>query len=211
MSSTFADLDRFRSDAFEPLSFRDRGATVPFTTPLLLNARIRTAASGRGIEMLVANPSGGRGALILPWSAMVEICSPTLFDRHLWESLASSRDISPIGIRHEAQRLATLGLAGRPAALAAKDAQRREQSSQRIIRSMLLESLIAATEAPNEAAGYPDLRTDQAFQKRAERAVERAAAMAGVGLAEFAATVTAKTIMTTFMITWVSAGTPKRP
>ncbi len=187
MSSTIGDLDRFRSDAFEPLSFRDRGATVPFTTPLLLNARIRTAASGRGIEMLVANPSGGRGGLILPWSAMVEICSPTLFDRHLWESLASSRDISPIGVRHEAQRLATLGLAGRPAALAAKDAQRREQSSQRIIRSMLLESLIAATEAPNEAAGYPDLRTDQAFQKRAERAVERAAAMAGVGLAEFAA------------------------
>jgi len=187
MSTTFADLDRFRSDAFEPLSFRDRGATVPFTTPLLLNARIRTAASGRGIEMLVANPSGGRGALILPWSALVEICSPTLFDRHLWESLASSRDISPIGIRHEAQRLATLGLAGRPAALAAKDAQRREQASQRIIRSMLLESLIAATETPSEAAERLDPRIDQAFQKRSERAVERAAAMAGVGLAEFAA------------------------
>jgi hypothetical protein len=187
MSNFLADLDRFRSDAFEPISFRDRGATVPFTTPLLLNARIRTAASGRGFEMLVANPSGGRGALILPWSAMVEICSPTLFDRHLWESLASSVDISPIGIRHEAQRLATLGLAGRQAALAAKDAQRREETSQRSLRRMLLDALISATETPNESAGRPNANEGQAFFKRGERAMARAAAMAGVGMAEFAA------------------------
>jgi hypothetical protein len=187
MSNFLADLDRFRSDAFEPISFRDRGATVPFTTPLLLNARIRTAASGRGFEMLVANPSGGRGALILPWSAMLEICSPTLFDRHLWESLASSLDISPIGIRHEAQRLATLGLAGRQAALGAKDAQRREEASQRIIRRMLLAALIGATETPNESAGRPNADDGQVFIKRGERAMARAAAMAGVGMAEFAA------------------------
>jgi len=187
MSNSLADLDRFRSDAFEPTNFRDRGATVPFTTPLLLNARIRTAASGRGFEMLVANPSGGRGALILPWSAMVEICSPTLFDRHLWESLGTSSDISPIGIRHEAQRLATLGLAGRQAALAAKDALRREQASQRMVRGMLLESLIAVTETTNEAATRPAMEDGQAFMKRAERAVARAAAIAKVGLAEFAA------------------------
>lgn len=187
MSNSLADLDRFRSDAFEPTNFRDRGATVPFTTPLLLNARIRTAASGRGFEMLVANPSGGRGALILPWSAMVEICSPTLFDRHLWESLGTSSDISPIGIRHEAQRLATLGLAGRQAALAAKDALRREQASQRMVRGMLLESLIAVTETTNEAATRPAMEGGPAFMKRAERAVARAAAIAKVGLAEFAA------------------------
>jgi hypothetical protein len=42
------DLDRFRSASFEPMSFRERGATVPFTTPLLLNARIRRTAPGQG-------------------------------------------------------------------------------------------------------------------------------------------------------------------
>ena len=103
MSNSITELDRFRSDSFEPMSFRERGATVPFTTPLLLNARIRSASSGRGFEMVVANPSGGRGALILPWSSMPEICAPTLFDRHLWESLANTDDISPIGIRREAR------------------------------------------------------------------------------------------------------------
>jgi hypothetical protein len=153
---------------------------------MLLNARIRAAASGRGLEMVVANPSGGRGVLILPWSSMLDICSPTLFDRHLWESLAKSEDISPVGIRHEAQRLAALGLAGRQAALAAKDALHREQTSQRLMRSMLLESLIVATETPNESAGRSHKGDGPAFMKRAERAVGRAAAIAGLPLADFA-------------------------
>lgn len=185
MSNSLTDLDRFRSDSFEPTSFRERGATIPFTTPLLLNARIRAAASGRGFEMVVSNPSGGRGVLILPWSSMLDICSPTLFDRHLWESLAKSEDISPVGIRHEAQRLAALGLAGRQAAFAAKDALRREQTSQRLMRSMLLESLIVATETPNESAGRSHEGDGPVFMKRAERAVGRAAAIAGLPLADF--------------------------
>lgn len=187
MSNSLADLDRFRSDSFEPLSFRERGATIPFTTPLLLNARIRNSAVGRGFEMVISNPSGGRGALILPWAAMPDICSSTLFDRHLWESLGKSTDISPIGIRLEAQRLAAMGLAGRQAALAAKDGQQREATSQRLMRSMLLESLIFATEAPNEAAGRTNNGDSEAFMKRAERAVSRAAALAGLPLAEFTA------------------------
>jgi hypothetical protein len=187
MSNSLSDLDRFRLDSFEPTTFRERGATVPFTTPLLLNARIRAAASGRGFEMVVTNPSGGRGALILPWWAMPDICSPTLFDRHLWESLSTSEDISPIGIRHEAQRLASLGLAGRQAAMAAKDAQRREQASQRLMRSMLLDSLILATETANESAGRARTGAGEAFVKRAERAVTRAAAVAGLPLLDFTA------------------------
>ena len=73
MSNQVSALNRFQADSFEPKSFRERGATVPFTTPLLLNARIRAAASGRGCEMVVPNPSGGLGALILPWASMLEI------------------------------------------------------------------------------------------------------------------------------------------
>jgi hypothetical protein len=185
MSNSISELDRFRSDSFEPASFRERGATVPFTTPLLLNARIRAATSGRGYEMVVANPSGGRGALIMPWSSMPDICSPTLFDKHLWESFHAAEDISPIGIRHEAQRLAAQGLAGRRAALAAKDAQRRDQAGQRLMRSMLLETLIAASEGPTEAAGRPNLADTASFLKRGERAVARAAALAQMPVAEF--------------------------
>ena len=187
MSHSLSDLDRFRSALFEPASFRERGATVPFTTPMLLNARIRRVAPGQGLELVAINPSGGRGMLILPWSMMTEVCSPTLFDRQLWESLGEATDISPIGIRHEAQRLAAQGLAGRSAALAAKDAQRREISCQRIIKSMLFESLISAAETTAESAGRSSDPNDEVFLKRAERAVARSAAIAGQPLAKFSA------------------------
>ena len=187
MSDSSSDLDRFRSALFEPASFRERGATVPFTTPLLLNARIRRSSSGQNLELVAINPSGGRGMLILPWSMMTEICSPTLFDRQLWESLGQATDISPIGIRHEAQRLAAQGLAGRSAALAAKDAQRREISCQRLIKSMLLESLIAATETSDQATGHRSDQDEDAFLRRAERAVAHSAKIAGLPLSKFAA------------------------
>lgn len=187
MSESLPDLDRFRSALFEPASFRERGATVPFTTPLLLNARIRRSASGQNLELVAINPSGGRGMLILPWAMMTEVCSPTLFDRQLWEVLGEARDISPIGIRYEAQRLAAQGLAGRSAALAAKDAQRREVSCQRLIKTMLFESLIAAAETSAEAAGRSNDPDDEEFLRRAERAVARSAKIAGQPLAKFSA------------------------
>jgi hypothetical protein len=187
MSNSITELDRFRSDSFEPMSFRERGATVPFTTPLLLNARIRSASSGRGFEMVVANPSGGRGALILPWASMPEICAPTLFDRHLWEGLANADDISPIGIRREAQRLAVQGLAGRNSAISAKDALRRDQTGQRLMRSMLLESLITALEAPSVTVARSSAAEGESFLKQADRAVTRAAAIAQMPIATFTA------------------------
>lgn len=160
---------------------------MPFTTPLLLNARIRRSTSGQSLELVAINPSGGRGMLILPWSMMTEICSPTLFDRQLWEILGQATDISPIGIRHEAQRLAAQGLAGRRAALAAKDAQRREVSCQRLIKSMLLDSLIAAVETSAEAAGRSSDPDEEEFLKRAERAIARSAKISGQPLSKFAA------------------------
>ena len=135
----------------------------------------------------MTNPSGGLGALIMPWSSIPDFCSLTLFDRHLWESFQSAEDITPIGIRHEAQRLAAQGLAGRSAALAAKDAQRRDKAGQRLIYAKLLETLIAASEGPTEAQGRPDLADTASFLKRGERAIARAAALAQMPMAEFAA------------------------
>ncbi len=186
MSNDLEDLDRFKAATFEPLSFRERGTTVPFTTSLLVNARIREASVGQGFEMVVVNPSGGRGALILPWNAMTDICSPTLFDRHLWESLAKADDISPIAVRLEAQRLAIQGLAGKHAASAARDAEGREQASQRLVRSMLLESLINSTHRPSQAVSRLAESDPEAFHKLARRAVMKSAGIAGVPLAEFA-------------------------
>ena len=186
MSSDLEDLDRFRAASFEPVSFRERGTTVPFTSPLLVNARIRGSSSGQGFEMVVPNPSGGRGALILPWEAMNSICTPTLFDRHLWESLAKGNDISPISVRLQAQRLAIQGLAGKHAASAAQDAEQRQQSSQRLVRSMLLESLINASAESSQALRRLAESDPEAFHRLARRALIKSAETAGVPVVEFA-------------------------
>ena len=186
MSGAQVDLERFRLSSPEPLSFRERGATVPFTTPILLNARIRATDIGHSREMVVANPSGGRGAFVLPWSAMPEICAPTLFDRHLWDNLSNAEDISPIGIRQEAQQLASQGLAGRHAATAAREAQLRDKAAQRLTRSILLEGLIASTETPEEKANAAKAVEASARTNRHERALMRASVIAEVPFAEFA-------------------------
>ena len=191
MSDSQVDLDRFRRDSSEPLSFRERGATVPFTTPILLNARIRSAEFGLIREMVLVNPSGGRGAFVLPWSSMPEICAPTLYDRHLWESLDEAEDISPIGIRQQAQRLAAQGLAGRHAAAAAREAQLRDQGAQQLMRSMLLERLIASTETAAEKALAAKASGDTS---RGERAMQRASAIAEMPLVEFASDLEALSI-----------------
>ena len=43
----------------------ERGASVPFTTPMLSGARVRPA-DRIGLELLMPNPSGGRGTYIVP-------------------------------------------------------------------------------------------------------------------------------------------------
>jgi hypothetical protein len=108
-----------------------------------------------------------------------------MFDRHLWENLATSHDISPIGIRLEAQRLAASGLAGRQTALMARSAERREQEGQRIILGMLVESLVSATDAPPMSARRLIGENEGILAHGGERAVARAAAIAGMPPSNF--------------------------
>jgi hypothetical protein len=45
------------AQSYDPATFLERGAVVPFTTPLLSGTRARKAERG-GAELLVPNPSG---------------------------------------------------------------------------------------------------------------------------------------------------------
>jgi len=102
-------LERFGVAAYQPATFLDRGVTVPFTTPFLLGARIRPNESRAGLEVVIANPSGGRGFYVVPWPALPEICSPTLHDRRLWQRLSDQVAVTPPLVRE----MAALGGGGR--------------------------------------------------------------------------------------------------
>jgi hypothetical protein len=106
------------ADAYQPASFAERGADAPFTAALLAGARIRPVRRA-DIELVVPNPSGGRGVYILPWSSARTLCRPTVHDLRLHEELRRLPALTPSSVRLAARAVAAEGLAGQEAKAAA--------------------------------------------------------------------------------------------
>ncbi len=79
-----------------PATFAERGVALPTTTPLLSGARGRPGARG-DLDLLIPNPTRGRGTYILPWSGIGAFCRPTLHER-----LAVADTVSPAAVRDAA-------------------------------------------------------------------------------------------------------------
>jgi hypothetical protein len=172
-------LDRYGTGAYQPATFLERGVAVPFTTPFLLGARIRPTQTRSGLEIIIANPSGGRGHYIVPWAALPEICSPTLHDRRLWKRLSDEAAVTPSLVREIARAVAAEGLAGREAAAAAAQAKGEEGAARMRANFMLLLDLIRRTESREEATVPPQLDKPDRIEARAKRAVARIAPRLG--------------------------------
>lgn len=172
-------LDRYGTGAYQPATFLERGVAVPFTTPFLLGARIRPTESRAGLEVVIANPSGGRGHYIVPWAALPEVCSPTLHDRRLWKRLSDEPAVTPSLVREVARTIAAEGLAGREAAAAATKAKGEDGAARMRANFMLLLDLIRRTESREEATVPPQLDKPDRIEVRARRAVARIAPRLG--------------------------------
>jgi hypothetical protein len=173
-------LERFGTGAYQPATFLDRGVTVPFTTPFLLGARIRPTEARAGLEVVITNPSGGRGYYIVPWPALPEICSPTLHDRRLWQRLSDQTAVSPTAVRETARAVAAEGLAGREAAAAVGQARNEDGAARMRANFLLLLDLIRRTESREEAAVPPQADSPARVEQRARQAVARFAPRLGV-------------------------------
>jgi hypothetical protein len=106
------------AEAYQPASFAERGVDAPFTAALLSGARLRPT-SRSGIDLVVPNPSGGRGVYILPWSSARAMCKPTVHDMRLYEELRRLPALTPTSVRDAARVVAAAGLAGHDAQVAA--------------------------------------------------------------------------------------------
>jgi hypothetical protein len=111
-------------EAYQPKTFRERGVSAPFTTPLLSAARLRAAPARAGhvLEVVIPNPAGRRGVYIVPWFESGDLCRPTVHDTHLAEILAGRPDLvtlCPAMVRQAGWEVAAEGHAGRGAATAA--------------------------------------------------------------------------------------------
>src|ERR1700712_5461419 len=60
---------------YHPTTFLERGVAVPFTTPMLAGTRARPAEK-QGLELVIPNPSGGRGVYIMAWDRHIVTVLP---------------------------------------------------------------------------------------------------------------------------------------
>jgi hypothetical protein len=123
-----------------PATFRDRGVSVPFTTPMLAGTRAREAEPG-GTELVVLNPSGGRGVYVLTCSNLRALCRPNVHDARLNQRISVLPSITPASVRDAAREVAAIGLAGREAmaaalALADADEQDRRQTEAALLAAL---------------------------------------------------------------------------
>ena len=115
MSNTLFNLPLIQS--YRPRNFRDRGVAPPFTTRFLIGARLRQMPGVAGLEVIVPNPSGGRGVYILPWDTVSVLGRPSMHDVMLGRTLATilgreAAAVSPRYLAEAVEQVAREGLAG---------------------------------------------------------------------------------------------------
>ncbi|HMR29647.1 MAG TPA: hypothetical protein PKA13_03095 [Geminicoccaceae bacterium] len=149
-----------------PSTFQERGVAVPFTTPALAQARVR-AVRPPAVELIVANPSGGRGWYVLPAEKVVDSLRLTLHDRLLLEAVRCLPALSPATVRGAARRTAAAGSAGREAAHAVAEAEQREAREQAQAACLLAAGLLKRTvrsELDRRALDADDDRTRESMR-----------------------------------------------
>lgn len=145
---------------YHPTTFLERGVAVPFTTPLLGGTRARPADKG-GLELVVPNPSGGRGVYVMGWNGITALCRPTLHDKQLCERIGKIKSVTPAAIRRVAREVAAEGLAGEEAMDAAQTAIKGEHGDRLLANYQLLVTLVEqiGLKVPAEAGQAANMET----------------------------------------------------
>jgi len=112
-----------------PTTFLERGVCVAFTTPALVQARVRLASSGERLECLLPGFSGGKGTYVFAWRSVPEMMRVTLHDRALHKEILEQKANSPDSIRRCTLTIAARGFAGLAAAAQAKRALQEERDA----------------------------------------------------------------------------------
>lgn len=156
--------------SYHPTTFLERGVAVPFTTPLLGGTRARPSEN-RGLELVVPNPSGGRGVYIMPWTSITVLCRPTLHDKMLNERIVALKSVTPATMRRAAREIAAEGLAGEEAGEAALSSTESDKGNRLLANYLLLVSLIEQVNVAPAAALGPSGSAAPDMEKRAKMTI----------------------------------------
>lgn len=154
----------------KPITFLERGVSVPYTTPALAAARVRPAKRER-VELVVPNPSGGRGVYLFSLDGAFSVCRPTLHDRALNDRMLALLSITPETIRGVALQVAKSGLAGPGGArtAVAQLADDRQQST--LAHLELILEVVRQMEQHRPGRVAPELTDMRDLQLRARAAL----------------------------------------
>lgn len=164
-------------EVHHPATFHSRGVAAPFTTPLLAGTRVRRSERS-GIELVVPNPSGGRGVCIVHWPGVRALCNPTVHDTVLFQRLSHLQRIDPAGVRDAAQQIALAGYAGRDAIAAAETARDSDHRHRLLTHFLLLAELTEQMEPTGRTPTALAERTPE-FDNRAGVLLRRIAPSLG--------------------------------
>lgn len=178
VTSAAAQPIAFHSPAFQgPLTFRERGVALPFTTPALAGTRVREAQPS-GAELVVPNLSGARGFYVLGWPGVRALSTPTVFDTLLYQACCGLRTIDPKQVRDIALEVAREGHAGRAAATAADEALAHDRAQRVRARYLLTIALVEQFDRNSPALSPPAERSAD-LDRRATDVLHRIAPSLG--------------------------------
>jgi hypothetical protein len=140
---------------FQPASFAERGAHVPFTSPMLAHARLRIGPRGAR-ELVIRNQGSGEGFYVGAWHRMIDSARLSVHDRLLYRRIEAANATLPLEIRRVAREVALEGYAGRPARAAAAAALDAEAATSARLHGTLL-AACAAPPAGADASRLQDL------------------------------------------------------
>lgn len=136
-------------DHLLPSTFEERGATVPFTTPILADSRVRKDWRDK-LEIVIGQFSGGPGAIVIPWTAVSDMISLTTHDVLLHEEVLAKRALDPYTVRMAALEVAKSGLAGPEVVEAATKSLAADEEAKALNQVVLIVKVIEEAE-PTQA------------------------------------------------------------
>lgn len=131
---------------FQPATFAERGLYVPFTSPVLLRARLRTNAQGVR-ELVIRNPAGGEGWYVGHWHNLIDGARLSVHDRLLYRRIEAADAVQPLALRRVVREVALEGYAGRAARDAAEAAAAGEARALAATQATLLAKVGGCGEA----------------------------------------------------------------
>ncbi len=164
----------------QPSTFEERGTTVPFTTPTLSCARVRTDERHH-LVLLTPGFAGTQSVYVLPWRAIPELVTMTVHDRALHEAIQDAMATSPDTMRRQVLSIAATGLAGPEVQASARKALRDDDIYAEQIHAVLILFLLNALGIDVSALTGLDLSRADVLQK-ARTALEAATTPLGIDL-----------------------------